>query len=206
MARDNLRCLPPTRTLRRIQWPLQPRFRDRPTAFGECDDHWTTLSRHPGSWPILHLITWMKADRQSIVSIDTVPEIFRPQTPRRLGPRSLVPPLFWERCVRAYSRPGCCLPTSATALTDVRATNPSSRFLAGTMAMTTFLFLRITPTSRPRVLPRGTRTVTRGEPRMRPDNRDPGAGSSLLRGFSRPRYLDRRATLLPNSLHRWRTA
>jgi hypothetical protein len=27
---------------------------------------------------------------------------------------------------------------------DVRATNPSSRFLAGTMAMTTFLFLRIT--------------------------------------------------------------
>jgi hypothetical protein len=34
---------------------------------------------------------------------------------------------------------------------DVRATNPSSRFLAGTMAMTTFLFLRIrrTPTSYP---------------------------------------------------------
>jgi hypothetical protein len=27
---------------------------------------------------------------------------------------------------------------------DVRATNPSSRFLAGTVAMTTFLFLRIT--------------------------------------------------------------
>ena len=31
-----------------------------------------------------------------------------------LGPRSLVPPLFLERCVRAYSEPGCCLPTSAT--------------------------------------------------------------------------------------------
>jgi hypothetical protein len=32
---------------------------------------------------------------------------------------------------------------------DVRADSPSSRFLAGTMAMTTFLFLRIrrTPTS-----------------------------------------------------------
>jgi hypothetical protein len=29
---------------------------------------------------------------------------------------------------------------------DVRATNPSSRFLAGTMAMTTFLFLRIRQT------------------------------------------------------------
>jgi len=33
MARDNLRCLPPSRTLRRIRWPLQPRFRDRRTAF-----------------------------------------------------------------------------------------------------------------------------------------------------------------------------
>jgi hypothetical protein len=70
------------------------------------------------------------------------------------------------------------------------------------MAMTTFLFLRITHD--PLELPPGA--VTRGEPRMRPDNRDPGAGSSLLRRFSRPRYLDRRATLLPNGLHRWRTA
>ena len=33
--------------------------------FGECDDRWITLSRHPGSWPVLHLITWMKADRQT---------------------------------------------------------------------------------------------------------------------------------------------
>jgi hypothetical protein len=31
-----------------------------------------------------------------------------------LGPRSLPPPLFLERCVGAYSGPGCCLPTSAT--------------------------------------------------------------------------------------------
>jgi len=31
-----------------------------------------------------------------------------------LGPRSLVPPPFFGRCVRAYSGPGCCLPTSAT--------------------------------------------------------------------------------------------
>jgi len=33
MARDNPRCLPPTRTLRRIRWPLRPRSRDRPTTF-----------------------------------------------------------------------------------------------------------------------------------------------------------------------------
>jgi len=31
---------------------------------------------------------------------------------------------------------------------------------------------------------------------MRPDNRDPVAGSSCLRRFARPRYLDRRATLI----------
>jgi len=28
MARDNPRCLPPTRTLHRIRWPLRPRSRD----------------------------------------------------------------------------------------------------------------------------------------------------------------------------------
>jgi hypothetical protein len=33
MARDNLRCLPPTRTLPRIRWPLQPRSRDRRASF-----------------------------------------------------------------------------------------------------------------------------------------------------------------------------
>jgi hypothetical protein len=86
---------------------------------------------------------------------------------------------------------------------DVRATNPSSRFLAGTMAMTTFLFLRITHD--PSELPHQG-AVTRGEPRMRPDNRDPGAGSSCLRRFARPRYLDRRATLSESGLHRCRRA
>jgi len=47
-----------------------------------------------------------------------------------------------------------------------------SRFLAGTMAMTTFLFLRITHD--PLELPR--EAVTRGEPRIRPFDQDPGAG------------------------------
>lgn len=82
--------------------------------------------------------------------------------------------------------------------TDVRTKDPSSRFLAGTMAMTTFLFLRITHD--PLELPPGA--VTRGEPRMRPDTRDPVAGSSCLRRFARPRYQDRRATLTPDGFHR----
>jgi hypothetical protein len=33
MARDDPRCLPSTRTLPRIRWPLQPRSRDRRAAF-----------------------------------------------------------------------------------------------------------------------------------------------------------------------------
>jgi len=84
--------------------------------------------------------------------------------------------------------------------TDVRTKDPSSRFLAGTMAMTIFLFLRITHD--PLELPPGA--VKRGEPRMRPDTRDPVAGSSCLRRFARPRYQDRRATLTPDGFHRRR--
>jgi len=115
---------------------------------------------------------------------------FYRQTPRRLGPRSLVPPRFLARCVRAYSRPGCCLPTSATAY-DVRTKRSGALvFLAGTMAMTTFLFLRLTHD--PFELPRTA--VGRGEPRIRPSDRDPGAGSSWLPRFARPRYLDHRDT------------
>src|SRR5687767_10778455 len=84
MARDNPRCLPPTRTLRRIRWPLQPRSHDRRTTFRcSCDDRWTTLSRHPGSWPVLHQITWMKADRQ-LRFADVVPDTCVPDaTPTR---------------------------------------------------------------------------------------------------------------------------
>jgi hypothetical protein len=101
--------------------------------------------------------------------------------------------------VRAYSRPGCCLPTSATALTTYGQLNPSSRFLAGTMAMTTFLFLRITHDP----LELAFAKLKGGDARraaLRPNDRDPGAGSSRLRRFSRPRYLDRRATLIETSL------
>ena len=62
------------------------------------------------------------------------------------------------------------------------------RFLAGTVAMTTFLFLRITHD------PLLREAVTRGEPRIRPCDHDPGAGSSWLPRFARPRYLDHRDT------------
>jgi len=57
-------------------------------------------------------------------------------------------------------------------------------FLAGTMASTIFLFVRITPLFR---------AVMRGEPHsVRPD--DPGAGSSRLPRFTQPRCLQVRPT------------
>jgi hypothetical protein len=104
MARDRLRCLPPTRTLRRIRWPLQPRSRDRPTAFGDV----TTAERR--SHAILGLARsltalprWRSSHQTSFRSTRSL--TLSCQTPRRLGPRSHVPPRFLARCVRAYSRP-----------------------------------------------------------------------------------------------------
>jgi hypothetical protein len=58
------------------------------------------------------------------------------------------------------------------------------------MAMTTFLFFRVT--HEPLELPQ--EAVTRGEPRIRPPTKVPVPVRSHLRGFARPRYLDRRAT------------
>jgi len=124
MARHDPKCLPSTRTLPRIRWPLQPRSHDRPTAFGALDDRWMTLSRHPGSWPVFHPVLLrshvMKADSPVIDSLgrDVSSRRFRADrfTVPLLGHCSLVPPLFLERCVRAYSRPRCCLPTSANCI------------------------------------------------------------------------------------------
>jgi len=151
MARHDPKCLPSTRTLPRIRWPLQPRSHDRPTAFGALDDRWMTLSRHPGSWPVFHPVLLrshvMKADSPVIDSLgrDVSSRRFRADrfTVPLLGHCSLVPPLFLERFVGAYSRPGRCLSTSATSH-DVRTPSVDSRFLAGTKAMTSFLFLRVT--------------------------------------------------------------
>jgi hypothetical protein len=56
--------------------------------------------------------------------------------------------------------------------------------------MTTFLFLRLTHD----LLELPREAVGRGEPRIRPCDRDPGAGSSWLPRFARPRYLDHRDT------------
>jgi hypothetical protein len=143
MARDNRRCLPPTRTLRRIRWPLQPRSRDRPTAFGDV----TTAERR--SHAILGLARsltalprWRSSHQTSFRSTRSL--TLSCQTPRRLGPRSHVPPRFLARCVRAYSRPKMLPADFCNCLRRTDERSGTLVFLAGTMAMTTFLFLRIT--------------------------------------------------------------
>jgi hypothetical protein len=146
MARDDPRRLPPTRTLRRIQWPLQPRFRDRPTAFGDV----TTARRR--SHVILGLarsftkkFLGVKAEAPVIVSIDAAPDTLVPDAAPPRPPFTLTVTLFGALRERVFE--ARMLPADFCNCTyDVRATNPSSRFLAGTMAMTTFLFLRIRQT------------------------------------------------------------
>jgi len=58
--------------------------------------------------------------------------------------------------------------------------------------MTTFLFLRVTHD----LLWFPREAVTRGKPRIRPPIKTPLPVRSHLRGFARPRYLDRRVTSL----------
>ena len=112
-----------------------------------------------------------------------------PLKPRRLGPRSLSPLLFLERCVRAYSRPGCCLPTSATAY-DVRTKDPGLPFPRRDGGHDHLPFL--THHARPlRVAPKSGDTRRAA---LRPSDRDPGAGSSWLPRFARPRYRTDRDT------------
>jgi hypothetical protein len=79
-----------------------------------------TLSRHPGSSPVLH--RGHTAQPEAPTSFRTMRSpAFHRRRWLRLGPRSLSPPPFLGRCMRAYSRPGCCLSTSATTAYDVRA-------------------------------------------------------------------------------------
>ena len=148
--------------------------------FSECCDRWMAFSRHPGSPPVLcrslrrsptHQ-TSFRATRSLTLSC---------QSPSRLGPRSLSPPLFLERCVGAYSRPGCCLPTSATAY-DVRTKTPG---LSLPFLTTHARPDRVTPTSGE------TRRAAHSSVRS-----DLGAGSSWLPRFARPRYRTDRDTPL----------
>jgi hypothetical protein len=110
-------------------------------------------------------------------------------SPRRLGPRSLAPPLFLERCVRAYSRPGCCLPVSCN-VSDVRALGSGLSFPRRDDGHDHLPFL--TRHARPLGVDSesgATRRAAQSSVRS-----GPGAGSSHFRGVARPRYRIDRST------------
>jgi hypothetical protein len=147
-----------------------------------------TLSSHPGSWPVLRRSLRLSPTHQTSFRA-TRSLTLSCQSPRRLGPRSLSPPLFLERCVGAYSRPGCCLPTSATAY-DVRTKHPGLSFPRRDGGHDHLPFL--TPHARPtRVTPSSGETRRAAHSSVRSD---PGAGSSWLPRFARPRYRTDRDT------------
>jgi len=156
--------------------------------FSERDNRWMTFSRHPGSPPVLCRSLRRSPTHQSSFRASRSLTLSC-QSPRRLGPRSLSPPLFLERCVRAYSGPGCCLPTSATAY-DVRTNNPGLSFPRWDGGHDHLPFL--TPHARPtRVTPSSGETRRAAHSSVRSD---PGAGSSWLPRFARPRYRTDRDT------------
>jgi len=166
MARDDPRCLPPTRTLRRIRWPLQPRSRDCPVPFGRRDHRWMPLSRHPGSRPVL-CRSHGEGRRTACPFARRGHRRSRADGRPLLGPRSLAPPLFLERCVRAYSRPDTAYRLLQLLLR--RTGNPTRTLVSSrtwTMAATIFLFQRITHDLLRAFANRAA--VTRGEPRIRP--------------------------------------
>jgi len=103
---------------------------------------WMTLSRHPGSRPVS---LPLQRDRARLTARPfTWSDQRRSRAAHRpsLGPRSLAPPLFLERCVRAYSRPDAAFRFLQRFL---RRTGNKTRALAfltyKTMAATTFLVL-----------------------------------------------------------------
>jgi len=130
MARDNLRCLPSTRTLRRIRWPLQPRSRDRRTAVsGDV----ATAERH--SHVVLGLsrsstsFKETRGARLTSTSFARHPHRrFHADDCALLGPRSLVPPPF-SRALRASLFGARMLPADFCNLKhDVRTLGPGLPF------------------------------------------------------------------------------
>jgi hypothetical protein len=172
MARDNPRCLPPTRTLRRIRWPLQPRSRDRPTAFGDV----TTAERRS------HVVLGLSRSFPFARGRPTLQPSFR----------STPPPTFSRRCLRLARPPFTPTATLFRALRrslfgarmlpadfcnlkhDVRTLSsglPIPRRDGGQDHLP-FLTHHARPLQDPGC-PRTRRAVIRGEPRIRPPTKAP---------------------------------
>jgi len=104
-----------------------------------------------------------------------------------LGPRSLDPAAVFAARMPSLFETRRRLTTSATAITTCEQPNQfGPRFLAGTVASTTFLFLRTTS-----LIAEQWRAASRAAS----TSACPGAGSSRLPRFTQPRYLQKRPTI-----------
>lgn len=164
--------------------------------FGRWADRSMTLSRHRGSssGPSPFSRETGRKLRRSFRSPH--PTMVSPTAVHfELGPRSLDPAAVFAARMPSLFETRCRLTTSATAY-ELRATKPyDSRFLAGTMASTTFLFLRTTP-----LIAEQWRAASRATSA----SACPGAGSSRLPRFAQPRCLQERLTIarvLRRSMH-----
>lgn len=110
-----------------------------------------------------------------------------------LGPRSLLPPLFLERCVGAYLGPAAAYRLLQRTC-DVRATRPGLSFPHGhgrwPRPSSCFNASRTTSSC----VNKSSEAVTRGEPRIRPEGPIPVPVPPALHRFARPRYRTDRAT------------
>jgi hypothetical protein len=83
--------------------PYNPGPATTSDACATRDNRWMTLSRHPGPTPILDRS--LGRVRRPCVLSPEAPADVAADNHSELGPRSLAPPPFLERCARAYSGP-----------------------------------------------------------------------------------------------------
>jgi len=98
-----------------------------PRRFRERNDRWITLSRHPGSWPVLHRFTPAQSDTSDIVSHDAVPDTFVPDAAPARPPFTLTATLFGALRTSLFE---ALMPPAdfCNNTTDVRATSPELSF------------------------------------------------------------------------------
>jgi hypothetical protein len=131
--------LPSVGTLRRIRWPLQPRFRDRRTLFWRIrrppDDALTPPWVSADPRPFLS----GESDPQSSLHSTHSPTLSRRRSLRARSPFTRPCRPFWERVCRAYLEPDAAYRFLQLHF-DVRATKPELTILAGRETSISILF------------------------------------------------------------------
>jgi len=157
--------------------------------FWRWSNRWVTLSRHPesSSGPLPYSLgEWGRNPRRTFRSPYPTAGFTYCRSLRARSPFTRPCNIFVLRGPSLFETRRR-LTTSATAYRRAGNQTNDSRFLAGTVASTTFLFLRTTP-----LIAEQWRAASRAAFA----SADPGAGSSRLPRFAQPRCLQPRPTTL----------